>query len=404
MDDNRLAHIQRLQFTDRSTAESLTASFIAEVFPHLEVAGVRLRPSAVSLNSFNGLLTLRDGRELFFKTHVEPGGIVGEYYNAALLAEAGYPVIRPLFASTEYGKQFLIYDLIVSPSVFEVAREIEAGTRSDQQELADAQNEADRLLWQIYAKTLARQSAQDASKVPVQQLFYHRLGTRYQQFYEGKEFQLPDAVIGWEELLVLRWRINGVEFDSTLGAAIDRARELLTPAQEGWSVVGHGDAHNGNVFFTSEGLIYFDPAFGGRHHPLLDLAKPLFHNVSATWMYHPQEVAARLQIKWRREGDQMVVEHNYVPSALRRMFFESKLNHVLKPLIQQIDLGDWQRYLKSALLCCPLLTMNLADRDRFPAEIGLLGLCYVVEMGMDSDPNNPTQLDRWLAEAQESRQ
>ena len=62
------------------------------------------------------------------------------------------------------------------------------------------------------------------------------------------------------------------------------------------------------------------------------------------------------------------------------------------------------RLLCCFLLCCPLLTMNLADRDRFPAEIGLLGLCYAVEMGMDSDPNNPTQLDRWLAEAQESRQ
>jgi len=56
---------------------------------------VELRPLAVSLNSFNGFLTLRDGSKLFYKTHVEPGSVIDEYYNTTLLAEAGYPIIKP---------------------------------------------------------------------------------------------------------------------------------------------------------------------------------------------------------------------------------------------------------------------------------------------------------------------
>jgi len=48
---------------------------------------VELRPLAVSLNSFNGFLTLANGGRLFFKTR-GPGSVIGEYYNSKLLADA----------------------------------------------------------------------------------------------------------------------------------------------------------------------------------------------------------------------------------------------------------------------------------------------------------------------------
>src|SRR6185436_13644998 len=226
---------------------------------------------------------------LFYKTHVEPGSVIHEYYNTSLLADAGYPIIRPVYASTEYGKQFLIYDVIESPSVFDVAHAIDRGERDDLPALTEAQNRADDDLLKIYLRTLEMQSAEEAGKAAVHQLFYHRLGARYSQFYEGKNIRLPGTQLSWDTLLERKWTINGIEYGGTLGEAIERARQEIRPQQAGWSVIGHGDAHNGNVFFTPEGLVYFDPAFGGRHHPLLDLTKPLFHNVFATWMYHPNE-------------------------------------------------------------------------------------------------------------------
>lgn len=155
MTDARLRHIQTLQYADKQTAESLLLAFICETFPQLAARAVELRPSAVSLNSFNGDLILEDGRRLFFKTHVEPDSIVNEYYNSGLLAEAGYPIIRPLYASTEYGKQFLIYERIESPSVFEIARALEVDSGSPLSlavslaDLQTAQNRADDHLYQI---------------------------------------------------------------------------------------------------------------------------------------------------------------------------------------------------------------------------------------------------------------
>ena len=394
--DNQLHFIQQLQFTDRPAAEELTLSFVRATFLDLDVVSVQLRPLAVSLNSFNGILTLRNGHQLFFKTHVEPGSIVQEYYNSTLLAEAGYPIVKPLYASTDYGKQFLIYDLIASPSVFDVAHALERGERDDLAALTAAQQASDDHLWTVYQSTLQPQTAESAGQVPVHQLFYHRLGTRYQQFYHAQTFALPNAALAWDDLINRHWVINGVSFEGTLAGTLEQARANLCPDQAGQSVIGHGDAHNGNVFFTPDGLLYFDPAFGGRHHPLLDLTKPLFHNVFATWMYHPFDVLNSLVLTWQDDGTTIRVDHNYQLSPVRRMFFDSKVQRVLAPLVSQLAMPAWRDYLKASLLCCPLLTMNLTDRKRFPAEIALLGLCYTVEMGMSS-VGSRTILDSALA-------
>ncbi len=372
-----------------------------ETFPELGVAAVELRPLAVSLNSFNGFLTLNDGSKLFYKTHVEPGSVIDEYYNTTLLAEAGYPIIKPRFASTEYGKQFLIYDVIDSPSVFDVARAIEHGERDDLSALTTAQHRADEDLLAIYRRTLEPQSAEDAGKAAIHQLFHHRLGARYDQFYGGKRLELPGISLQWQELCTRRWEINGTSYADTLGDAITQAHITLHPAQAGPSVIGHGDAHNGNVFFTPNGLVYFDPAFGGRHHPLLDLAKPLFHNVFATWLYHPKEIAAAMTMRVFDDGTTIHVEHDYRPSPCREMFFTSKVERTLIPLISELRqrgwlAANWREMLKAALMCCPLLTMNLADSSRFPASVSLLGLCYAMEMGIERRAGETTLLSRAL--------
>ena len=128
--------------------------FLQDTFT-LDVVSVELRPLAVSLNSFNGFLRLADGRRLFFKTHTEPDSVIGEYYNAATLAEAGYPVLQPLFSSTEAGRQLLIYEVVEDPSVFDVAWTIENGDPTLLETLTVAQHDADRALAEIYRDTLA---------------------------------------------------------------------------------------------------------------------------------------------------------------------------------------------------------------------------------------------------------
>lgn len=388
-----LQQVQELQFHDKGAAEALLLNFLRELFP-LDVQSVMLRPLAVSLNSFNGFMQLGDGRRLFFKTHTEPDGVIGEYYNAAQLASAGYPVLQPIYSSTEAGKQLLIYEVIEDPSVFDLAWDIENSRSELLPQLTQAQNAADDHLLNIYRQTLAWQNADDAASVPIHQLFYHRLaGGRLARFYgEDVTVALPVGSAAISEARRARWVINGQRYSQTLDDLIVEAARLLLPAQAGPSVIGHGDAHNGNVFFRAEtnALLYFDPAFAGRHHPLLDLTKPLFHNVFAMWMYFPHEKAANTTIRLNIDGDVWRVEHDYVLHPVRHMFQSSKVERVLIPILRDSrDRGwlreDWRAYLKAALFCCPLLTMNLTDAAKFPPSISLLGLTMAVEMGGESE-------------------
>jgi hypothetical protein len=406
-----LQQIRDLQFTDKRGAETLLLSFIHDNFP-LDVVSLELTPLAVSLNSFNGFLKLADGNRRFFKTHTETDTVIDEYYNAEMLYETGYPIIKPIFKSTEPGKQLLVYEVIEDESVFDVAWRIEIENKSALSALTDAQNRADDELLGFYRNTLIEQSASDAAKSPVHQLFYHRLtGGRLDRFYGDKaQIYLLDGLHSMSDVRHKKWIINGQVYDETLDDIIQRATNLLNPSQADIAIIGHGDAHNGNVFFRKNdkppSLLYFDPAFAGKHHPLLDLAKPLFHNVFAMWMYFPEVKRDSTALLHQTDGDNWLVDYDYDLPELRHMFLRSKVECVLIPILQDLKQknllrGDWRAYLKAALFCCPLLTMNLADNQKFPPEISLLGLVMAIEMGSESS-NQRSLIDSTLDEVSDA--
>jgi hypothetical protein len=389
-DHDLLLNIQKLQFSAKSEAEALLLGFVQRVFPMLAVRGLSLRPQPTSLNSFNGFLELADGSSLFFKTHTEQDNAISEYYNAEMLEQAGYPVVKPLYSSTVSGQQLLIYPVITAPPVFDVARALEMNRASSVSldALRHAQNNADHALLGLYERSLGWQTGEEAAKAPIHQLFYHRLtGGRLDRFYaDAIEVVFPHQTTTWGTVKTLRWVINGVAYAETLGSLIDEAIRRLTPHQAGASVIGHGDAHNGNVFYEADGLRYFDPAFAGRHDPLLDIVKPIFHNVFAMWMYFREEERERLSMTAEVRNETWCVSHDYALNPVRQMFLASKLSLTLTPLLHLLNQRgwlptDWRRRIKLALMCCPLLTMNLTT---FPPEIALLGLSFAIEMGAES--------------------
>ena len=386
-----LYRIQRLQSEAKEDAEALLLKFVNETFPSLDVVSLTLRPQAISLNSFNGFLALGDGSQLFFKTHVEQDNVISEYYNAEMLAAAGYPVIRPLYSSKRSDQQLLIYPIIHAPSVFDVARSAElAGAfgSEDVQRLIEAQIRSDEELLRCYQASFQPRASSDPN-APIHQLFWHRLtGGRFERFYNDyANFTLPHGDFQSSAVFRVQWQINDSDYTNSLTELVGRAIKLLDPAEtQEATIIGHGDAHNGNVFLTEAGLVYFDPAFAGRHSPLLDLVKPLFHNVFAMWMYFPDEESARFDITADEQDGRWHIRHNYDLNPLRRVFFDSKFDRVFIPVLQHLKAQhalqpDWRECVKLALMCCPLLTMNLTA---FPPKIALLGLCFTVEMGAES--------------------
>ena len=394
---DNLATIQHLQFSEREKAEQLLLFWFARHM-NLRIESVTLMPKPVSLNSFNGVYRV-DDQEYFFKTHVEEQGILEEYYHAKMLSNAGYNIVMPLRIMHEKDQQMVIYPVVDWPVMFDLMRVVEMGnTAQTKMEVlvAAEKRECERLL-EIYQSTLAASTAEEHAKAPIHQLFWHRLaGGRLTSFYEGKLFAFPgqqDATkqgLVFEDLLRYRWVINGTPIDGplqTLGDLIERAKVVLNPARAAMTVIGHGDAHFGNVFLEEQTkYLYFDPAFAGRHSPILDIVKPFFHNVFATWMYFPQEIGRDLQITVALRDESIFVEHNYELTPVRQAILDTKLEYLLKPLIallRERDAlpADWEEIFRLALVCCPLLTVNLLDREKRPAEICWLGLSQVVQMG-----------------------
>ena len=392
MSSDLLQAIRDLQYTNRGQAEALLLDFLQTVY-RPDVVSVEIRTLAISLNSFNGFLTLANGESFFFKSHTETDTVIGEYYQAELLAVAGYPIIKPIFRSSDPGKQILIYERIEQPSVFDVAWAIENGDATASKSLEVAQVQSDRAIFDIYCQTLQPITAESNNTQPIHQLFHHRLKYgRFERFYgESQWIELPNGEFSTKAIQQIQWTINDQKYDQTLNELVQQAIDLLQPHQPIFSVVGHGDAHNGNVFFDADAqrLTFFDPAFAGYHSPLLDLVKPLFHNVFAMWMYYPQEKGSALHFELYEDRGRWIYQHDYDLHPIRYMFLRSKVNHILKPLVQHLNRlnalpVNYRQYLKLALMCCPLLTMNLADRTRFSPSIAMLGLAMAIEMGAES--------------------
>lgn len=394
-----LNHIQKLQFSDKPAAESMLLDFLKQnQDPNIEK--VELLPKPESLNSVNGYLTYSDQTRLFFKSHTEEGEELEDYYNGSLLSKAGYPVMSSKRVNTKPGQQIALYEIIKLPTLFDLVKEEEdrllKGKTVTTARLVESQKNLDRQTFKIYESSLEKISAPEHAKAPVHQLFIHRLkrGGRVDSFYFGKSLHLGEETVPFERLAAMRWIINGVTFGESLADLIDRSEKLVLP-QAGASIIGHGDAHNGNVFVDEDmKLFLFDPAFAGRHHPLIDLTKPLFHNVFARWMYHPQEVSNEFQLNWKMADGTIEVTHNFEASSIRQAFLASKIQFVIKPTLELLRSNgmlpqDWQLMLRSTLFCCPFLTVNLLAEhvpngtlaERYTLPVKLLGLATAVELG-----------------------
>ncbi len=372
---------------DQEGAADLLRILVTEVTGQ-EVLDLVLTLDQYSLNSVNGRVTLADGSRFFYKFHSEEGEdqTIAEYYNAELLSEHGYLIDRPVYASGEPGRQILLYALREEPRLADVVRANdlgEPGAEPDSVILA-AQAERDAIAARILVDTLHPITAEQSAAEPIHQLFHHRLttpgaapgrGGRIASFYEDARFALGDdpVELDWEQLLVARWRIDGVDYDRTLGALLDEAAELLEPAALApfGGVVAHGDDHNANVWFETEGgthpLVAFDPAFAGRHVPaLLAEVKATFHNSLAhpLWLYEPALAEQRFGASVRMTDGVLVVDRDWSLTPLRAELLVSRAERTWRPLLAALaERGmrppHWRRVVRLALMLCPLLVRNL---------------------------------------------
>ena len=103
-------------------------------------------------------------------------------------------------------------------------------------------------------------------------------------------------------------------------------------------------------------------------------------------MYFPHNIAQDLQLTLSRRGQIISVEANYTLTPVRQAILQTKVEHLLRPLIAKLRERDmlpvhWKEIIQLAMMCCPLLTVNLLDGERMPPSISWLGLLLAVQTG-----------------------
>ena len=390
----------------------------------LPVTSLTINQDQYSLNSLNGFVALDNDELLFFKYHHEEGeeNTIDEYYNAALLKDAGYLVDVPKYQCGEPGRQILFYKKRTDRRLADVCRDAEfSGDDHLNTAIIAAQQIADQQTLVCTLRSFQMGNAALIAREPIHQLFYHRLVDdnlnpgfegRVKRFYIGQTFQLADCSLDWETFSTAHWQINGQRMRKTVAELMAESAILLNPAylSEQGVVCAHGDAHNANVWFEKKTdgedyeLVYFDPAFAGRQIPtLLAEIKATFHNIFAHpfWLYEPAIAATRYDVLVRYEAGTIFVEHNWQPSALRQAFLASKTEHYWRPLLQFMQQKgvlphDWPAIIRCGLFCCPTLVMPLlAGLSNHNSTSSALGWSVAMMLGSGAEDGSDL-MSEWL--------
>jgi hypothetical protein len=144
-----------------------------------------------------------------------------------------------------------------------------------------------------------------------------------------------------------------------------------------------------------EGLSLFDPAFAGEHVPaVLAEVKATFHNIFAhpLWLYDAPIAGERYHARLRRDGNTLLVEHDWRLSPLRHAFLEGKTRDLWRPLFAELSRtrrlpGEWRRLLRLAIFCCPTLVMDLRAGGASGHNLvtSAIGLSTAVMCGCEPD-------------------
>jgi hypothetical protein len=384
---------------DAEAAAREVSAALADSFG-LDVRAVRFTQDEYSLNSVSGRADLEDGTTYFFKFHQEEGeqDNVTEYYRARLLSDAGLPVEVPVATSSRPGAQMVLYQLHDEPRMADICAGLErawgeAATLGPR--LLAARRALDTSTARVLIEKMGAPVAASASAA-IHQLFYHRLADGADGFPGGRylRYYLSDPT--FVALADKRWKVNGIEYRSTLSDLAGQAARLLAPASLATLpvVTAHGDDHHGNIWaLDGPGgpvLRLFDPAFAGSDIPaLLAPVKATFHNALAHpfWLYHPDEAAALFSIETSAHRDLVEVADDARLSQIRRDVLASAAELIWGPLLAEMQRrsllpGNWRAVVRSALFCCPMLVTNLVGEGR-PAPVRLLGLARAVAAGSE---------------------
>lgn len=361
------------------------AEYIRRAFPTARVIDVQPIATRAALNSVSGIITIQfqkqETQTVFGKVHIESNtksinvlGAEQEYENAEMLADAGWPVLKPISKSENFDYPLLLYPVIDAIPLFD---KLEESYISGDVQITDEELAALALYNQVIGEQEVRKirvgTREEATNSPVQTLLLKRFESdgRIDQWYTPQTvFTLPglDKQITWNELLNKQWIIDGQEYQITLGQIVEQARKILAfdGEEQTYLTISHGDDHAGNVRLTNPPTV-FDPAFAGWNPAALDV-KALAHTgfLPMAGMYYPPK---GLETNYQLSDESIIFTGNMENLPIfetQEMLAKQLIDFRILPLLKRIkdmggDITKEKQRMQAGLAACALLTVNIAQ-------------------------------------------
>ncbi|KAJ3580235.1 hypothetical protein NPX13_g338 [Xylaria arbuscula] len=243
-----------------------------------------------------------------------------------------------------------------------------------------------------YRKSLSLVDGPPRSKL--HQFFYDRLvdnSWMKLHYREGVKLRGVEQAISFDQLLMLRWRINGQGYGS-LRDAFNYARDVLAPESpdlEACSVVfglGRGNLMLSEAFKKKGGAseIHFTDLGASVFHPvMLDLATPLYADTMFESLFRNM-LGDELHrgVRYSIAEGEIVVHLSRRVDVLTQSILRIKKHYLIEPICKEVqslgrNLGDHVPLLAVGLFLCATVSRNFVNDPIAFVENFALGLSFL---------------------------
>lgn len=378
---------KKYSHSDRITLHSAIKHSFSEIENALnvEIIGVERAAKAYgsNANSFfikaisdNGIQTtyfLKFGRENSIDNELEGNTFIQGIINTPKIV---------LFSKKKFfGYEWILYEYIHGNLMSEAFLMVE-----DRKKLNDffkIEKQKESHLKKLHSKDTIMMTYTDYIKSKSNKLFRERfLGKRYKEFYKTGSNNISSL---FDRNLI----INGNSLNLTVNQILDNIRKKykIGGSKKAKAVMGHGDAHHGNIIINN-GIWFIDNEYAGYMTPFMELAKPYYNDFLGTLFFHHSEMLNKyFNITGYEDNSKEIRLKIDIPEHINKYIEVTRIKLSERKTIINKKTEDFLS-LNEYLILCHILTKN---PNNYSQTTQKLFLVFIVLLAL-FDPYNPESI------------
>lgn len=280
-----------------------------------------------------------------------------------------------------FGYEWILYEYIHGHLMSEVFLMTE-----DNKKLTDffeLEKQKELLLNKLHSKDTNMMNYADYIKCKSNELFRDRfLGKRYKEFYKNKTNNVSSL---FDRTLF----VNEKLLNLTANQVFNNIRKKYKAEHHNKikSIMGHGDAHHGNIIINN-GIWFIDNEYAGYITPFMELAKPYYNDFLGTLFFHHNEILNKyFNITDYKDNGKKIHLKIEIPEHINKYIETTQIKLSERKTTINEKTEDFLS-LNDYLVLCHVLTK---DPNNYSQPTQKLFLVFIILLSL-FDPYNPESI------------